>query len=177
VHLVILPAALGNDLELPRIGHDHLVPHGLQQPADPGRLRAHFHCNPALFHRTVQRLHPGYRGRHAAFFHHLARTVENAVSARAIPQVHSDRDRTFPRLIRPLHFLCFAVILFHAGLLLHLDCVPIGKLNAIPPGDRPSHPISEVAAEAACTARWSTTSETPSMEPPESETEDDNAEE
>src|ERR1019366_5537971 len=34
------------------------------------------------------------------------------------------------------------VCFFKAGLLLHLECVSIGKLIAIPPGDRPSHSIS-----------------------------------
>src|ERR1019366_2690368 len=41
------------------------------------------------------------------------------------------------------------VCFFKAGLLLHLECVSIGKLIAIPPGDRPSHSISVNHLESA----------------------------
>jgi len=51
--------------------------------------RIDMHDVPAHCHRlgspAEDGLHRGSRGRHAAFFHHLARTVENAVSARALP--------------------------------------------------------------------------------------------
>jgi len=45
-----------------------------------------------------------------------------------------------------LGLFVFLLFFFMPVSFLHLECVPIGKLTAIPPGDRPSHPISQYAA-------------------------------
>ena len=139
---IVLPAAGADQLHLPRIRHDHLVPKAAQQPAHPRRMRSHFDRDPTLWQATKSLLHPFLSRRHLAFPHHLSFAVQHIIVAGLVSQVHADRDRSLAGLA-PLRTLWTSVILLHGRFsFLHLECVSIGSLPH-PAGDRPSHSISE----------------------------------
>jgi len=90
---IILAAALADQLHLPGVGHDHLVPQALQQTAYPRRVRAHFHGHPAAPQRAKFLGQRFFRRAHAAFLNNLALFSQHAITAGFVSQVHTDRDR------------------------------------------------------------------------------------
>jgi len=77
------------------------------------------------------------------FGNHFTRRVQHTIrpvlSPGSVPIVTRSDLRIFVLRAGLFEILLF---FFMAGLLLHLECVSMGKLNAIPPGDQPSYPIS-----------------------------------
>src|SRR6266852_8367708 len=101
-------------------------------------MRSYFHRYPASTH-CAQSLRQLLLCRcYAAFFHHLTVTIQYAVAAGFIPQVHADCDPSF----RPFPTLLTSVILLHGRSPFALRVRSIGSLSH-PAGGRPSHPISD----------------------------------
>ena len=77
---------------LPGIGNDHFMAQCKQQSTDPRRMCADFHADSTAAHRPK---HLGYgflAGADVAFLNHFACFIQNAVAARAIPQIQTDRE-------------------------------------------------------------------------------------
>src|ERR1700722_5774704 len=100
--------------------------------------------DPTRRHRAELLRHCFSRGRHTPFHPFVTAAGERTVPARLIAQIDTDRHRiVLERCLAALRALFAAVMLLHAGLLLHLECVSDwDSLSLSPRGDRPSHPIS-----------------------------------
>src|SRR5690242_9389555 len=111
IELIIFSAALADQSYLARMGHDHFVTHLCQLPADPGRVRSGFQCDPTA-RNPAERLADSVRcGRHVTFPNHLPRLIQNAVIASSISQVQPDRQPCLLENLLPTHG--DGAILFH----------------------------------------------------------------
>src|SRR5258708_21143929 len=63
-----------------------------QQPTHPRRMRADFHADSTAAHRTKHLGHRFLAGADVGFLNHLACFVQNAVVARAISQIQTNRE-------------------------------------------------------------------------------------
>src|SRR6185312_1437743 len=89
-------------------------------------MRPHFQRHTTL-PQGSEHLRPPFLGsRHTALEQHLTFLVQRAAAACFIPQVYAHRDPSLAALASfplSLRTLCHGVILLHAGLLLHFECV------------------------------------------------------
>jgi hypothetical protein len=110
-------------------------------------MRADFHADSTTDHRTKQFAYRFAAGADVAFLNHSACFVQNAVVARAISQIQTNREfRVFENLASAsLH----GVKLFHcrSPFPCASSALTIGSVTSR--GDRPSHSISEVVTAAA----------------------------
>ena len=90
IESIIFSATFADQPHVPRMRHDHFVPHLGQLPADPGRMRPGFQCDPTARNLAEDLLDCFRCGRQVLFQKHVSRFIQNAVMAGTISQVQTD---------------------------------------------------------------------------------------
>src|SRR5207248_8262210 len=99
---IVLTPALPDQTHVARMRHDHFMAQPAQQPAHPGRMHAGLQRDAAARHGSECRWQSLGRGGNSLFQHDTPRLIQNAVAARAIPQVQTDGQlllRKIPALL------------------------------------------------------------------------------
>ena len=135
IQAIIFSPALGDQVHLLGVRHDHFVPQRGQQPTHPRRMRPRLHRYTTPRQATEYLLH-GFRcGRQFVFQNNFSGFIQNAVRS-CSPKIS-------------LLNACIVLIFFIAGLLyLVLQSTSIIGSLSHPAGDRPSHPICPLGPAA-----------------------------
>src|SRR6202140_3407197 len=140
---IIFSIALGDQLHLLCMRHDHFVSQLTEQPADPGGMCSCLQGDETSRYLSKGLLHPLRRRWQFLFQNDLACFIQNTVERPAISQIQTDDQL--------LVLENFVLECLHSDSLFHsrspFGCASststIGSVSH-PAGDRPSHPICEV---------------------------------
>src|SRR2546427_5564512 len=134
VGAVILGVALRDEPQLPRVGHEHLVPARLKEATDPGRMRPglqHEPHRPVTTKPSTQRLG---RRRHPSLVDHPAAEVQHADVGVAVAHVQAPCHRRLDHSI-----LCHRADLRFVGLEPVLSTEDSEDMEYLADGGRLSH--------------------------------------
>src|ERR1700686_1064290 len=141
---IIFSIALGDQLHLLCMRHDHFVSQLSEQPAYPRGMGSGLQCDKTSRYLSKGLLHR-FRCRRQFLFHNdLACFIQNTVERPAISQIQTDRQLLLLENF-VLEYL-YSGNLFHSRspFLCASSTSNIGSVSH-PAGDRPSHPICETA--------------------------------
>src|SRR5882672_388274 len=124
--------------------HDHFVSQLTEQPAYPGGMGSGLQCDETPRYLSKGLLHRLRRRRQLLFQNDLACFIQNTVERPAISEVHTNRELV--SFENHVSVYPNSASLFHSRspFLCALSTSNIGSVSH-PAGDRPSHPICEVA--------------------------------
>jgi hypothetical protein len=92
IQAVVFPTALTDQLHLPGVGDNDLMAKCVQQSTYPRGMCSNLNGDSTTFHRSKNLGHRFLAGADSVILNHVAFTIQHAVAAMFVTQVHADRS-------------------------------------------------------------------------------------